>query len=147
MKKLILLLIFISAAGYSQAQLKRDSLNGNNIRSYLYNTGIFNQDLSGSSKAGFEWPKGSGKTAIFTSGINAAAYVNGQLRMGVASYKGEYTPGYSANAQFFTDPRFKFYKIKRGDNHLNNPDWLNWGVMVSFGAPYVDVINSGHYEY
>ncbi len=148
MKKLILLYFFVSVLCYSQFQLKRDTLAGNNIKSYIYNSGIFNQDRSSSStRSGFEWPRGQNKFAIFTSGINIAGYVNNQLRMCVASYAGEYVSGYSNNGIFYTDSRFKFYKIRRGDNFINNPDWLNWGIMVPFGAPYVDVNNSGHYEF
>ncbi len=33
------------------------------------------------------------------------------------------------------------------DNYINNPDWLNWGLMVPFGAPYVDVNHNGTYEF
>jgi hypothetical protein len=122
----------------------------NNIHTYLINSGIFNQNIEYSNMPGFEWPAGSGKYAIFTSGLTLGGYVNGQLRTACASYKGEYAPGYitknSGVPVAVTDYRFKFYKIKRGDNINNNPDWFNWQMMVPFGAPFVDVNHNGVYE-
>src|SRR5437773_6695419 len=68
-------------------------LDANNIKSYFWPTGVFDQNDSIQNLAGFEWPKGTGKTAIFTAGINVFAYYNGQLRSATAFYGGEYTPG------------------------------------------------------
>ena len=79
-----------------------------------------------------------------------AAYVNNRLLMASAMYEGEYEPGYvkindgSSVAQ--TDSRFHIYKVKRGDNAGNNQDWLNWGLMVPYGAPFIDVNHNGTYE-
>ena len=28
----------------------------------------------------------------------------------------------------------------------NNPDWANWGLMVPYGAPYIDVNHNNIYE-
>ncbi len=121
--------------------------NANNISTFIWNTGVFNQDMRTNNTPGFEWPKGSWKFAIFTTGFCIASYVNGGLRMANASYNGEYTPGYCVDSVFHTDVRFKFYSVKSGDSYINNPDWLNWGLMVPFGAPYVDVNNNGTYEF
>ncbi len=66
--------------------------------------------------------------------------------MAAASYKGEYAPGYCINGVPFTNSNFKIYKVSRGDNQNTNPDWLNWGLMVPYGAPFVDVNNNGTYE-
>jgi hypothetical protein len=126
----------------------------NNISTWIYNMGIFDQDLRVSNTPGFEWPKGSGKFAIFTAGLCTACYINyngtPQLREAMCSYKGEYAPGYISNAGSvpvaMTDSRFKIYKIKRGDNATNNPDWLNWQLMVPFGAPFIDVNHNGVFE-
>jgi photosystem II stability/assembly factor-like uncharacterized protein len=120
-------------------------LNANNINSYIANTGIFDgRPLS--SSAGFEWPKGSNKFTVYTSGINLAARLNGEFRMAAASYKGELKPGRCINGVFQTDSIFKFYIIRKGDNATNNPDWTNWGRMVPYGAPFVDVNHNGTYE-
>ncbi len=144
---LILLQILLITSINSQVISQQVSLEGNNIRSFICNSGIFDQDLRTNNTPGFEWPKGTGKTACFTAGLTIAGYVNNELRMGAASYYGEYSPGYSTNGQFFTDSRFRHFKVKRGDNYINNPDWLNWGLMVPFGAPFIDVNNNGSYDY
>src|SRR5438046_2359079 len=65
------------------------ALDANNIKSYIWNTGVFDQNLVVQNTPGFEWPKGTGKFAIFTAGLSLGAYVNNQLRLATASYKGE----------------------------------------------------------
>ena len=159
-KSLAVLLLFFCFHGNGQSyhQFKKNQNNNsfvhsqvtldvNNIKSFIWNTGVFNQDLSNSNSPGFYWPNNSFHTAIFTSGLCIGAYVNGELRIAAASYTGEYVPGYSSNGQFYTDSRFKFYIINKGDNYINNPDWLNWGQMVQFGAPFIDANHNGTYEY
>jgi hypothetical protein len=122
----------------------------NNISTYIYDSGIFNQDLRVSNHPGFQWPKGSGKYAIFTSGFSIGAYMDNLLREAMASYWGEWAPGYITDSSGIpvarTDFRFKLYKVKHGDNAINNPDWLNWGLMVPYGAPYIDVDHNGIYN-
>ncbi|MBS1515631.1 MAG: T9SS type A sorting domain-containing protein [Bacteroidetes bacterium] len=120
--------------------------NANNIASKVWNTGVFDQDLSVSNTPGFEWPKGAGKFAIFTAGLSTGAYVNGGLRLASVSYNGEYAPGYVLNGVFTTNSSFKLYKVSRGDNAGNNPDYANWGLMVPYGAPFDDVNGNGVYD-
>jgi photosystem II stability/assembly factor-like uncharacterized protein len=124
--------------------------NPNNISTWLINKGIFNQDIRTSNTPGFQWPAGSGKFAIFTSGLTVAAKVNGILRMSAASYNGEYFPGHVADSSGHpvgrTDTSFRFYRIRRGDSYLNNYDWVSWGQMVPYGAPFVDFNHNGIYE-
>lgn len=121
------------------------SSDGNNIATKIWNTGVFNQNLLTTNTPGFEWPKNSGKFAIFTTGLSMATYIDNSLRMAVASYLGEYAPGYVLNGVFETNASFKLYKVNRGDNN-SNPDYANWGLMVPFGAPYDDVNNNGVYD-
>lgn len=116
------------------------------ISTWITNSGIFNQDKRTFNTPGFQWPNGSGKYAIFSSGFTIAAYVNNSIRMAAASYTGEFKPGYCVNGVYQTDSRFKFYKVKSGQHASTNPDWLNWGIMVPFGAPYIDYNNNGSYE-
>ncbi len=116
----------------------------NNMKTRIYNSGIFNQNRGLSNSAGCEWPINSGKTAIFTTGLTSAAYVNGSLRMASASYSGELLPGYCVNGNFQSDSRFKLYKVDI--DRPNDSDWNNWGDMVPFGAPFVDINNNGTYE-
>jgi hypothetical protein len=136
--------------GENDVIIQQVPLEGNNIRTWMINTGIWNQDLRYSNTPGFEWPAGSHKFAVFTTGLSIAAYVEGQLREAMASYKGEYAPGYVIDSAGIpkakVDSRFKIYSVKRTDNWINNPDWLNWYLMIPFGAPYIDVNNSGYYE-
>ena len=48
-------------------QVALTSLNINNISSYFFNNGI--SDISALGNSGLVYPKGSGKTAAFTSGL------------------------------------------------------------------------------
>jgi hypothetical protein len=121
-------------------------LEENNISSFFYYRGIFDQDRRNGNLAGFEWPKGSGKKAVFTAGLSIAAYSQGQLREAMASYGGEYIPGICNNGIAQTNDTFKLYSVKRGDGPSTNTDWLNWGLMVPYGAPFVDVNNNGIYD-
>jgi photosystem II stability/assembly factor-like uncharacterized protein len=120
------------------------TLNANRIRSFIWNSGVFNQNKFLQNTPGCEWPAGSGKFSIFTTGLTTAAYVNGSLRMASASYVGELMPGYCVNGNFQTDSRFKLYKVdvdRPGDS-----DYVNWDKMVPFGAPFTDVNNNGIYD-
>ena len=121
-------------------------LDGNNISAFYNISGIFDRDRRTTNKPGFEWPKGSGKTAVFTAGLCIGAYVNNQLKQASASYVGEYRPGYCEHGVYKTNENFKYYKVSRGDNAQNSWDWANWGLMVPYGAPFIDVNNNGIYE-
>lgn len=122
-------------------------LDGNNIKSYFKSSGIMNQNPLTINTPGFEWPKGSNKYAIFSSGLSIAAYVNGVLKEAMCSYKGELFQGTTINQVPQTPPELnKIYRISRGDNQFNNADWANWGNIVPYGAPFVDVNSNGIYE-
>lgn len=127
----------------SEQTLSYATLDKNNIRSWVWSDGVFNQNTY--HTRGLEWPKGTGKYAVTTSGFNIAAYVNGQLRLATAYYEGEYSLGYCIGGFFYTNPNFKIYKVSSGDN-ISNPDRANWGLMVPYGAPYKDVNSNGIYE-
>lgn len=127
--------------------VKQERFDPNRVDTWVWNTGVFNQDSRINNTPGFMWPKGSGKFAIFTSGLSIGCFVGGQVRQAAGSYKGEYAPGYIDAAGLpQTDSRFKIYKVSAGDNASTNPDYANWGLMVEFGAPYVDVNNNGIYD-
>ncbi|MBS1492918.1 MAG: T9SS type A sorting domain-containing protein [Bacteroidetes bacterium] len=121
-------------------------LNPNNISTWIWNTGVFNQDLRTTNTPGFEWPKGSGKFAIFSTGLSLAGFVNGEFRMANASYNGEYTGGYIENGIAKTGTDFQIFRVKPGDNCYNSVDYANWQVMIPFGAPYRDVNGNGQYD-
>lgn len=123
------------------------SFTPNNINTLIKTSGIFNQNTDRQNQAGFEWPEGSGKFLLFTSGLTIAAKVNNELRMMAGSYRGECFPGYvNSSGQFETNDDMKIYRVSKTDNPNINPDWMNWGLMVPFGAPYIDVNNNFQYE-
>ncbi|MBC8489223.1 MAG: hypothetical protein H8D45_24645, partial [Bacteroidetes bacterium] len=128
--------------------IQQVTFDPNRMSTYIYNKGIFNQDLSLSNTPGLEWPKGSNKFACFTSGLSIAAKVNGELREAMASYSGEYADGYinGIGGLALRDSRFRVYKIQEGDNASNNLDYAQWGDMIPFGAPYVDKNENGQYD-
>jgi len=151
MKKVFAIAVVIFLFSFSnlfpQFVIQRVNLNQNNVNAYFQNTGIFNQNTASNNTPGFEWPKGSNKFAIFTTGLTIAGYINSQFAMTAASYSGEYAPGYSNNGVAYTGSEFKIYNVKTGDSYISNPDWVNWGLMVPFGAPFIDYNNNSTYEY
>lgn len=131
----------------SDTSIKRIKLDGGSISTYFQTTGVFNQNTTIGNSPGFEWPKGSGRYAIFTSGLSIAAMVNGQLREAICSYKGELWPGQIIGGipQLPIELN-KIWKVKEGDNCTNSVDWANWGLIVPYGAPYRDMNNNGVYD-
>ncbi len=102
----------------------------NNLDMVVTNHGSLAFDFTGN--AGLVYPKGSGHTAVFASGLWIGARVNGLTRVAVAEYGQEYVPGPMENGTFLPDqPDFKTYTIRRGD--VTSPDYLNWPVAQ--GAP------------
>jgi hypothetical protein len=131
----------------SDTTIKWSLLNKNNISSYFISKGIFNQNITTSNTPGFEWPKGTGKYAIFTSGLSIAGKINGNLRQAMCSYHGEFWPGQIIGGIPQTFPAAnKIWKVSAGDNCMNSIDWANWGVIVPYGAPYRDMNNNGIYD-
>jgi hypothetical protein len=128
-----------------QEQIRFDP---NNIDTWIQNTGIFDQDIRTTNTPGFMWMKGSNSFAIFTAGLSIGTYIDGQLKLASCSYKGEYEPGYinisGGVPAPVTNANFKLYKVTSTDS--TSPDFLNWGNMVPYGAPYVDRNNNGQYD-
>ena len=138
----------------SDVVVQQIGLDPNNISTWFYNTGIFNQDERQVNFPGLMWPKGTGKYACFTAGLSMGCYITfppnpAELREAMCSYKGEYAPGYIDTSASMpvakTDSRFRIYKVSATDNN-SNPDYAQWGEMTPFGAPYVDVNRNGQYD-
>jgi len=148
--KTILIVLLLSSQIFSQVIRRQVTLESPNAKCYISNTGVFDQNFAINNSPGFEWPKNSGKFANYTCGLSIAAIVNGAIRTASASYSGEYCPGYildsAGHPKPKTDSTFRHYKITKGDNAFTNYDWMNWGRMVPYGAPYTDVNNNGIYE-
>lgn len=120
--------------------------DANNIDIWVQNSGTFDQDIRTNNTPGLMFPKGSNRFAIFTAGLSIGAYIDGALRLATASYNGEYQPGYIDNGTPTSSDIFKIYKVTDADVPGSNPDYDNWGLMVPFGAPYVDINQNGVYE-
>jgi hypothetical protein len=140
-----LILLFVANICFGAHVTKWKMLEANNIRSNFYNEGYFDHGIAPYAP-GFEWPKGSGKYAMFTAGINLTAFINGQLRQAASCYNGEFVNGSYNNNVINNSPAFKIYKVSRGDNYLNNPDWAEWGSMIPYGATYIDTNHNGIYD-
>ncbi|MDQ3022652.1 MAG: T9SS type A sorting domain-containing protein [Bacteroidota bacterium] len=127
-------------------------LDVNNISTWFSNNGSFNRDpLTGN--AGFEWPKGSAKSARYASGLWLGAKVGNDTLVAIAEYDYEYLSGYIDNngdPQGSTDPLYKTYSIIRGDT--TSPDYLNWPVsqgayINSQGTPFFLGTQTMFYSY
>ncbi|MBI5019829.1 MAG: hypothetical protein HZB59_00130 [Ignavibacteriales bacterium] len=105
----------------------------NNISTAIRNNGSFNRD-PGTGNSAFEWPKGTGNTAIYASGIWLGGLVDDTPRVAVAEFAYEFDAGPIAAGVNPEDPRWKVYKIKIGDDALNNLDYANW--PIEDGAPW-----------
>ena len=106
----------------------------NNIRMFVTNTGSFAWDKSGAGQpAGFEFPKGTGKTALYAAGLWLGAKVNGERRLAVSEYSDEYKPG-SAAGGYPPDnpdkPEYKVYKL----NRLYNDDAARDAALADYEA-------------
>jgi len=102
--------------------------DANTIDCHLSNDGlIVDHRVTGSS--GMEWPRGSGKTADFASGLWLAGigHEDGILRTSVVEYSSELVPGpWGEDPE---DERFRIFKI----NADGTGDWDVW--PVDQGAP------------
>jgi hypothetical protein len=112
------------------------TIDANSLEMFVYNNGNFaydNANIYGKTD-GLYYPRGTKKTVIYDAGLWIGAKVNNQVRIAMAEYSSEFVPGPMANGTFQSDKsEFKVYKIKRGDNASNNPDYRDW--PVSQGAP------------
>lgn len=121
--------------------------DANNVRTYIRNNGSFDRD-PGTGNSGYEWPKGSGNTAIYASGLWLGAKdATGTVRVAVAEYSYEYDAGPILAGGVPADPadsRYRVYKVKRGDTWDSNPDYRAWPGFD--GAPYIDVNGNGEFD-
>ena len=144
--------------------------NINKISTWVYNDGTTDENKNGNS--GFEYPKGTGKTAIFSSGFIWGGKINGQVRVGGSAYRSGLKPGrilnsgvpwYQLQAENPNDPHVRIYRVrpdyKTADlsSEINDgegtkeqiraqyeKDWNEWPAQ--FGAPFKDVDNDGVYN-
>jgi len=104
----------------------------NRIKSSIRNDGIFaSQSITGNTDFFFD-----GKELIYVSGLWLAAKVNGEIRASAADFRTDWVGGaidVQGNSFGKGDSTFRVYKISRGDNASNNPDYAEWPIEL--GAP------------
>jgi len=116
----------------------------NNVRMVTTNKGSISWDLV-TGNAGLEYPKGTGKLAIFAAGIWMGGMVGDELRYIQAAYGQEWFMGpitsSSPNDGSFpvtwadgTDQLWQVWKMTKGDGP-ENPDYAGWVSNAPYGAP------------
>jgi hypothetical protein len=132
-------------------------LDVNQINCTINSDGVY-ADERRTGQSGLEWPKGSGKTAIFTAGMWLAGKhrPTGLIRTAVMDYSSEYQPGpltetYDATLNDDSGPvarasdnKYRLYKISKND--LKQPAGFNTDLDEwpgDLGAPYTDVDGDG----
>jgi len=114
--------------------VKLNKIDANNISMWMQRNGRFARNpFTGDS--GLEWPKDSGKYAVFTSGVWLGAKINEEIHTAEARHHSEFGPGPIVDGQAADpdDPIYHVYKIQSGDNAGNNEDYANW--PTDLGAP------------
>jgi hypothetical protein len=180
---LTLLLLLFSPLCYSQKSETGDNpsspqgdpirayLNLNNISTVFKNTGISDIDV-GQSNSGFVYPFGTGKAAVFISGLLWGVKIAGdpQVRVGGSTYMEGLQGGWIdefGNVIDPDDPGARIYRI-RPDVFPSGPfvdlsreasdegkstaevraqyelDWTEW--PADLGAPFFDANNNGIYD-
>ncbi|RKZ00397.1 MAG: hypothetical protein DRQ13_00515 [Ignavibacteriae bacterium] len=149
----------------------RAFMNINNISTVIKNTGISDIDV-GESNSGLIFPKGSGKAAIFISGLIWGAKIEGdpQVRVGGSTYAEGLQGGAILSDGTVEDadaPHVRIYRVRptvfpggpnvdvsveANDEGLSESavraqyetDWTEW--PAEFGAPYYDGNGNGMYD-
>jgi hypothetical protein len=176
-KKINLLIIFLLAVGMmnisfaegkgSNKSLRKTTagsgdyykMNINNISTYIYNNGI--ADVIGSD-AGFIYPKGSNKGAIYQSGFlwgGKDQGSGGKIFVGGATFTTNVVPGKigqdpNSARMFRVRPDYAtgsmLSEINDGEGseadirEKYKSDWMDWPWQD--GAPYFDANNDGKYD-
>lgn len=114
-------------------------------------------DYLRTNSSGLFWPKGTFKTAVYTSGlwIIGKHRQSGTLRTATQYYRTEFQPGpisgvYNTSTNDLSvasdpqDARYRIYKINKGDNAANNIDYAEW--PGDLGAPFIDKNGNGRWD-
>ncbi|MEP7146816.1 MAG: hypothetical protein ABI792_07380, partial [bacterium] len=116
------------------------TMDANAISTWYRTNGSFNRDPV-TQNAGFVWPKGTGKTARYASGLWLGCVSGNDTLTAVAVYSYDYLPGYvDGNGAPRTDPGYRIYKIDKGNT--TSEDYTNWPVnqgayVTSEGKPFL----------
>jgi len=85
-------------------------IDANQISMAVTNVGSFASDLL-TGQAGLEYPRGSGKTAVYAGGLWLGAMAGGLRRGAIAEYSQEYVPGIVGADP--SSPDFRVFKLQR----------------------------------
>ncbi|MGB2869619.1 MAG: FG-GAP-like repeat-containing protein [Bacteroidota bacterium] len=123
--------VFVSVTG---TPLQPKKFDANNISMSVRRTGQNARDAL-TNNSGLEYPKGSGKFSVYAAGLWLGAQINGVPTIGVAHYNSEYRAGPAVGGTPVdpSNPRYRVYKISRGDNSANSADYASW--PADLGAP------------
>ncbi len=119
----------------------------NQVSMVVTNTGSFAYDKA-TGNSGLEFPKGTGKTAVFAAGLWVGGQVSGVTRLAVSEYSDEYGPGSAIGGTPHDpdDPLFHVYKLSRVYTSDAERDaalaQYEAGAEV-YGAPDVEVQGDG----
>lgn len=104
----------------------------NRITCSIRNDGVFaRHPITGNSDFRFD-----DNPLIYTSGLWIASTLNGEIRASAEDYNTDWIGGAidgQGNPFGKEDSTFRIYKISRGDNVTNNPDYAQW--PIDLGAP------------
>jgi hypothetical protein len=120
----------------------------NNIAMIVTNTGSFAFDKT-TGNSGLEFPKGTGKTAVFAAGLWMGGVVSGATRICVAEYSDEYGPGIILPGGLPDDPdrpEYKVYKLNRvyASTATRDADLADYEAGAEpYGAPDIEVQTDG----
>ena len=129
----------LQAPGLLSRDVDRSTrIDVNRIDMATTNHGSFGYDIP-TGNPGLIYPSGGQNTSLFAGGLWVGARVSdNDLRVAIAEYSFEYTPGRieadgSWDPNYQSNPRWRTYKIERGDTPGSNPDYDEWPVQD--GAP------------
>jgi len=109
----------------------------NRLSMFVTNVGSFANDLP-NQLPGLEYPKGTGKTAIYEAGLWLGAKVSGETRTALAEYAQEFVPGPMAGGTFQPDsPDYRVFKLRRAAQPFtaNDPDTVGYGAYMAIAVP------------
>jgi len=96
-------------------------LDVNNLNMVVMNDGAIAWNPS-VGLPGFEYPRGTGKTAVFAGGLWVGGIAQGETLVTVAEYSQEYTPGVMTGPNSWMDPTTPAFKPYKVAAFTGNPD-------------------------
>ncbi|MGE5681186.1 MAG: hypothetical protein ACM34K_09950, partial [Bacillota bacterium] len=135
-----------------------------NFSTYILDRGT--SDHTPEDLSGLMFPKGSGKTCVYSSGFLFGAKVNGQIRLSGSTYLSNLTRGWinsNGKAEDTTLPINRIYRVRpdykfadlrteslnegKSESVIRSEyekDWEEW--PADKGAPFVDINKNGKYD-